>query len=207
MSSNFPPPQQPGGQNPYAPQPPQAPQPYAPSPYAGAPQGGAPGAPGGFNAAAYAPPAPIGAAPQKNPGIAIAAGVVAMLAVAFAYAGIMRAMAKDDGHYSEIGYIALAVGALVGVVLGKVGGRNPVLPFVGVVLALVGVFLGEMIGLSMIASHYASLSGVDISWFKVLTDHTGDIFRQWKHDFDVKSFIFLAIAGFEGFVITRRVAG
>ncbi|NUP43697.1 MAG: DUF1427 family protein [Streptomyces sp.] len=207
MSANFPPPQ-PGGQNPYAQQPPQAGQPQAPyaaSPYAGGPQPGA--APGGFNAAAYAPPAPVGAAQQKNPGIAILAGVVAMLAASFAYAGIMRAMAKDDGHYTEVGYIALAVGLLVGAVLGKVGGRNPALPVVGVVLSLLGVFLGEMMGLSMIASHYASLNGVDMSWFKVLTDHFGDVFKEWKHDFDFKSFLFLAVAGAEGFVVTRRVAG
>ncbi|WP_333771385.1 hypothetical protein [Streptomyces sp. IBSBF 2435] len=203
MSSDFPPPQQPPvGQNPYAQQPPPGPQqPYAPSPYVTPPQGGAP-----FNAAAYAPPAPIGAPPRGNPGLAVVAGVAAMLVAAFAYAGIMRAMAKDDGHYTEVGYLALAVGLLIGFALGKIGGRNPVLPFVGIVLALLGVFLGEMVGLSMIASHYASQAGLDISWFSMLTDHGGDVFRQWKHDFDAKSFFFLAIAGLEGFVVTRRVA-
>lgn len=207
MSANYPPPQQPGGQNPYGqPQAGQPQSPYGATPYAGG-QPGQP-APGGFNAGAYAPPAPVGMAqPQKNPAVAVLAGVAVMLAAAFAYAGIMRAMAKDDGSYTEVGYIALAVGLLVGAVLGKVGGRNPALPIVGVVLALLGVFLGEMMGLSMIASHYASQNGLDISWFKVLTDHGGDVFKQWKHDFDFKSFLFLAIAGVEGFVVTRRVAG
>lgn len=195
LSANFPPPQQqpPAGQNPFAQQqyaPPQ--QPY-----------GAPG-PAGFNGAAYPPPP---AAPARdNAGLGILVGVAVMLVAVFAYGGIMRALAKDDGTYSEVGYAALAVGLLIGAAMGKVGGRNPVLPVVGAVLALVGVFLGEIVGLSMIASHYAALGGGDISWFTILTEHFSVVFDQWKEDFDVMSFFFLALAGVEGFVITKRVA-
>lgn len=201
MSSNFPPPS--GGQNPYAQQqygPPAAAP--APSPYAAGPVPGQPGHP----APAWAPPAPV-AARRDNVALGILAGVAVMLVAIFAYAGIMRAMAKDDGHYSEVGYIAIVVGLLVGAAIGKVGGRNPALPVAGLVLAVLGVFFGEIVGLAMIASHYASLSGQSISWFSVLTQHFGDVFRQWKHDFDVKTFLFLALAGLEGFVVTRRVAG
>ncbi|HEY5837323.1 hypothetical protein [Streptomyces sp.] len=194
MSANYPPPQQPpAGQNPFAQQPYGPPQP----PY------GAP-APAGFNGPAYPPP-PVAPA-RDNAGLGIVVGVAVMLVAVFAYAGIMRAMAKDDGTYSEVGYAALGVGLLIGAAMGKAGGRNPVLPIAGLVLSLLGVFLGEIVGLSMIASHYAALGGADISWFTVLTDHFGDVFDQWKHDFDVTSFFFLALAGVEGFVITRRVA-
>jgi xanthosine utilization system XapX-like protein len=148
--------------------------------------------------------APVTAARRDNPGLGVLVGVAATVVAVFAYAGIMRAMAKDDGHYSEVGYVAIGVGLLVGAVVGKAGGRNPALPVVGLVLSVLGVFFGEIVGLSMIASHYASLGGESISWFSLLTDHFGDMFRQWKHDFDVKSFLFLALAGLEGFVIARR---
>ncbi|MEV6005457.1 hypothetical protein AB0M29_01465 [Streptomyces sp. NPDC051976] len=190
MSANYPPPQQ-SGQNPYGQQPPQ----YGQQPY-GAPQPQ-------FGAGGYPPPAPVAPA-RDNVGLGLAVGFVAAIIAAFAYAGIMRAMAKDDGHYTEVGYVAIGVGLLVGFALGKVGGRNPLLPVAGIVLSLLAVFFGEILGLSMIASHYASLGGADISWFKVFTDHFGDMFKQWKHDFDVKSFFFLAIAGAEGFAVARR---
>lgn len=202
MSSSYPPPQPqpPAGQNPYGQQPYAPP---APGPY-GAPAPGAPGAPGAFNPAGYPPPAPV-AAQRDNLGMGVLVGVAAMIVAIFAYAGIMRAMAKDDGHYSEVGYVAIGVGLLIGAAMGKIGGRNPALPVIGLALSVLGVFFGEIVGLSMIASHYASLDGVSISWFSMLTHHFGDIFRQWKHDFDVKSFLFLALAGLEGFAITRRI--
>ncbi|WP_031516439.1 DUF1427 family protein [Streptomyces sp. NRRL F-5123] len=207
MSANYPPPQQPGGQNPYGPPQPGQPQsPYGASPYAGG-QPGAP-APGGFNAGAYAPPAPVGMAPeQKNPGVAILAGVAVMLVAALAYAGLMRAMSKDDGSYTEISYIALAVGLLVGLVVGKLGGRNPALPVVAGLLSVLGVFLGEFVGYSMIISHVLSAHDLgDMSWFKILTDHTSDVWKFYKHDFDFKSFLFLALSGVVGFVTTKRVS-
>jgi hypothetical protein len=201
MSSNYPPPQQPGGQNPFGQQG-QPQQQYAPpqgqSPY------GAPQAPGGFNGG-YPPPAPTAPA-RDNVALGIIVGFVAMLVGVFVYAGIMRAMAKDDGSYSEVSYVAIGVGLLVGAAVGKLGGRNPVLPFVSLLLAVTGVFFGEIVGLSMIASHYADLSGQDISFVTILTDHFSVLFDQWKEDFDFMSFAFLAAAAASGFVVTKRLA-
>ncbi|SHK62377.1 hypothetical protein [Actinacidiphila paucisporea] len=207
MSANYPPPQQPPGQNPYAQQPPQGPpappqQPYAPSPYAAPPQGGAaPGgfnapAPGGFNAAAYAPPAPIGAAPAGNPGLGVAAGIAAALIAAVIYGLLIK------GTKHEIGYAALAVGAVVGFALAKVGGRNPALPFIGVPLALLGVYLGQLFGIALLISDISGAPGV-VSLF---TDHFSALQDTWKHAMDGKDYFFFAIAGIEGFVVTKRVA-
>ncbi|MBN6546032.1 hypothetical protein, partial [Actinacidiphila bryophytorum] len=207
MSSSNYPPQQPGGQNPYAQQPPQpaAPQqPYAPSPYV-TPQQGAPApAPGGFNAGAYAPPAPVGMTQQqKNPGVAVLVGIVAMVVGALVYAGIMRALAKDDGHYVQVGYVALAIGLLVGVAVGKLGGRNDALPVVAGVLSVVGVFLGQFMGFAMCISHWESVAthGGGDSWTHILFSQTGDLWKYYKDEFHFMTFVFLAIAGVEGFVI------
>jgi hypothetical protein len=199
MSSNYPPPpQQPGGQNPYAQQPPQNPQapqqPYAPSPYVTPPQGAAPG---GFNAAAYAPPAPIGAAPAGNPTLGVIAGFAAALISAVIYGLLIK------GTKHEIGYAALAVGALVGFALAKAGGRNPALPFLGIPLALFGVYAGQIFGLALIAASIPGYPGA----MTMLTDHYSVLQDAWKDAMDAKDFLFFAIAGVEGFVVTKRVAG
>lgn len=204
MSSNYPPPQPPpGGQNPYAQQPPQpqgpqspqAPQqPYAPSPYITPPQQGAPGA---FNAGAYAPPAPIGAAPAGNPGLGVVAGIAALLVGALIYGLLIK------GTNREISYAAVGVGILVGFAVGKVGGRNPALPFIGVPLALLGVYLGQIYGIALVLSDFPGAPGV----MNILTHHYSVVQDNWKHVMHAKEIFFFAIAGLEGFVITKRVAG
>ena len=208
MSANFPPPS--GGQNPYAQQQPQQQQPQSPygaSPYAGGtPAPGAP-APGGFNASAYAPPAPVGGVQQGNPGVGVAVGIVAMVVGIFVYAFIMRAVSGTDGDIKQISYVSLAVGAIVGLAVGKFGGRNPSLPVVAAVLGVLAVFLGDFVGICMVVSHVASAHGGDISWFSILTDHTGDVWKQYKHDFGFWSFLSLAIGGAMGFGTAKRVAG
>lgn len=204
MSANYPPP--PGGQNPYGQQPPQPQSPYGASPYAG----GAPGAPapGGFNASAYAPPAPIGTTSQGNPGLGVVLGVVGMVIGLFIYAGLMRALSKDDGSHTEIGYVAVVVGGLVGFAVGKFGGRNPALPVVAAALGVLGVFLGQYVGYSMIGSHVYAAHGVDAgSWWTWATKHHSAVWAQYKHDFGFKTFLFLAIGGVVGFGATKRVAG
>jgi hypothetical protein len=202
MSSSNYPPQQPGGQNPYAQQPPQPPQqpaapqqPYAPSPYVNPQQGGA--APGGFNAGAYAPPAPIGAAPAGNPGLGVVAGIAAALVAAVIYGLLIK------GTKHEIGYAAIAVGAIVGFALAKVGGRNPSLPFIGIPLALLGVYLGQLFGIALLISDIPGAPGV----MSLFTQHFSVLQDTWKDAMDGKDYFFFAIAGLEGFVITKRVAG
>lgn len=197
MSANYPPPQ-PGG-NPYAQQPPQQqPQsPYPASPYAAPAPGGAPGAaPGGFNAAAYAPPAPMGAAPGGNVGLGVVAGFAAALVAAVLYGLLIR------GTKHEIGYAAVAVGALVGFALAKVGGRNPALPVIGIPLALFGVYAGQVFGIALLMATLPGAPGV----MTILTDHYGLVNSAWKDAMDGMDFFFYAIAAVEGFVITKRVA-
>lgn len=172
------PPQQPQdpGQNPYAQQP-QPPQPY--------------GQPGGF------PPPPPAAGLRGNAGLAIAAAVVAMLVSAAIYGLILKEAEV------QIGYLAVGIGALIGLALGKLGGSNPVLPFIGAVLGLLGVYLGQVFGIAMVFTDLPGAPG----FFEVLTQHFGDINEGLKSELEVVDYLFYALGGVAGFSITRKFAG
>jgi hypothetical protein len=212
MSANYPPPQQPAGQNPFAGPPagspyaqPQGGNPYGqpPSPY-GAP--GAPGAPQAapaFNPAAYPPP--MAARREGNVGLGIVAGVVVAVVAALAYGGLLRAMSKSDGTTTEFRYAALAVGALVGLAMGKVGGRHVAMPIVAVVLALAAVVFGEIFGGALIISHVFSAHGESMPVSQLLLHHLGTLFKAWKSDFGAMRVFFLLFAAVAAFGLAKRM--
>lgn len=186
MSANFPPPQQPG------------PSPYAQPP--AAPYGQQPG----FNGGAYPPPAGPAARPD-NTAMGILVGVGATIVMALVYGGILRAMSKNDGTFYEFRLIALGVGIVIGLVVGKFGGRNPLLPVLAIVFALAAVVLGELFGDALIISHYVNSHGGQLSVSDILFHHFGDLFKTWKHDFNVKRAFFLIFAGLAAFGLAKRV--
>lgn len=179
--------------------------------YAATAPGYAPPAPG------YAPPAPgygppqpgwtpppapgvpfgtTGAGQENNrPGLAIVAGIGAMLLLVVVYAGIVDATKHD---YS---YMALGVGLVLGLVLAKVGGRHPSLPVVALVLALLAIFLGEMAGIALL------LHGQEGVGYGTIMSHLGDLFSAWKATRNTAGVFFFVIGGVEAFVFTRRFAG
>lgn len=188
----------------------QPPAPGAPAPGYGtpAPGYGAPAAPG------YGTPAPGYGAPQTpwagypvtsagqadenaRPGLAIVAGVGAMLVSAAVYAGII------DATREQYSIMALLVGLLVGFALGKLGGRNNALPFVAAVLALAGIFLGQLFGEALLVA-----KDLDSSATTVLFQQTSGLFDVWRHD-NLENFsaIFYLVGALEAFVFTRRFAG
>ncbi|WP_055586206.1 hypothetical protein [Peterkaempfera griseoplana] len=195
---------------PPAPQPQPQPQPDVQPPVAGAPvppPAGAFGAPvpppaGQFGAPLPPPspylqaPAPAASPTTSRAALGLLAGVAAALVGAAVYGGIIR------GTNHEFSYAALAVGALVGAALGKVGGRSQTLPILGVPLALLGVFLGQMFGLALLAAHDAGMS-VSV----VLSDHAGVIYDLWKDQLSPMDVLFFGIAGVEGFLFAKRTAG
>ncbi|MFF2329873.1 MULTISPECIES: hypothetical protein [unclassified Streptomyces] len=196
---------QPAGGNPFAGQQPDAPtgnpfasqqpgQPGAPTgnPFAGQQPGayGQPGQPGvPFGGAPFAPPAPA----RNNLGL----GLLAALVAALVAAGIYGAIIGATKH--EIGYAAVGVGALVGFAAGKVGGRNPALPVIGAALALVGVYLGQLLGEAFIISKQLPLSVSEIFF-----DHFSDLNKVWKEDASVMSFVFFAVAAVVAFSAARK---
>ncbi|WEV25927.1 hypothetical protein OYE22_12515 [Streptomyces sp. 71268] len=150
----------------------------------------------------HRPPPP---APQGNAGLALLAGVAAALVGGVLYAFLLSALADTDGQQPEItqfAYAGVALGALVGFVVAKLGGRNQGLWIVGAVFALIAVFLGEMYGYALVASDFlsnvAERMGGDSSQAPsandLFFDHFGDLYDGWKEDADAVTYIFMALS-------------
>ncbi|MEU9094681.1 hypothetical protein ACIOEW_11450 [Streptomyces sp. NPDC087901] len=193
MSTPVPPPNQPHDAqpqpgNPYAAQPGQ-PQPGAPTgnPFAGQQPVGAPYGGG----APFAPVAPA----RNNVGLGILVAFVAALVAAGIYGAIIGATEH------EIGYAAVGVGALVGLAAGKLGGRNPALPVVSAVFALLGVYLGQLLGAAILLSDIIPLSVSEIFF-----DHFGDLSKAWKEEIDFMGVVFFVVAGVVAFSTARKTS-
>ncbi|MFG3495354.1 hypothetical protein [Streptomyces sp. NPDC047928] len=159
------------------------------------------GGPGVEPTAPY--PAQPAAPARSNVTLGIVVGVVAMVVGALVYGGIMRAFGKENGEYTEIGYAALGVGALVGFAVGKVGGANPLLPVISAPLALAGVFAGQLFGFALLISWW---SGGELSAVTILTENLGDLIDGWKEEADVMTWLFLAIGGITAFSAAKKSA-
>ncbi|MGW1186173.1 hypothetical protein ACWD7Y_25010 [Streptomyces drozdowiczii] len=151
-------------------------QPQGGNPFAGGQQpGGAPfGAP-----APFIPPAPPA---RNNLGLGLVAAVVAALVGALVYGLIL-------GNFEhEIGYLAVGVGFLVGFAASKVGGANTVTTVVSAVLSVAAVYLGQLVGISIVFSDLA-----DESATSVFFDHFDLLTKAWNQASDVKTYVFLAL--------------
>lgn len=132
-------------------------------------------------------------------GLGTLAGLAVMAVAALAYGALLRATMSAGGAYHEFTFAALAVGLAVGAATGLAGGRNAALPVVGLLLAMVGVFLGEIVGLALISAYRNGTPVTD-----VVIRHYGTLFGDWRRQVDVMSCVFLFLAGVEGFIVTRR---
>ncbi|MEV7612268.1 hypothetical protein [Streptomyces sp. NPDC089799] len=150
--------------------------------------------------AQFQPPAPdsltpVAPAPARsgNVGLGIAAAFVAALVTAAAYGGIIGA----TGY--QIGYAAVAVGFVIGLAAGKLGGSNPVLPVLAAVLSLAAVFGGQMFGIVLIAADelHADVGTILDLGFSVLFD-------GWKEAAGPMEFLFFAIGAVAAFQGTRK---
>ncbi|MFJ9621379.1 hypothetical protein [Streptomyces sp. NPDC101181] len=194
MSHPVPPsdqPQQPyGGRppegNPYANQPgqPAAPtgSPYGQPPATGNPFAGQGPQPGPYGGAPFAPAPPP--APARNN---IALGVLAALGAALV-AGVLYGVLSGSIE-REIGYAALGVGFLTGFAASKSGGRNPAIVAAAALFSLGAVYLGQLVGMSMVM---ADAAGVPFS--EVFFDHFDTVTKVWKEEADFMTYLFLALA-------------
>ncbi|MBT2396060.1 hypothetical protein [Streptomyces sp. ISL-100] len=143
------------------------------------------------------PQAPAPAAPARdNVALGVAAAFAAALVTAGIYGGIIGATKY------QIGFAAVGVGYLIGLVAGKVGGRNPALPVVSAILSLGAVYLGQLLGLAIAISDMLRLTVTELFFenFELLT--TG-----WKEEAGPMSFLFLAIGAFAAFSAAKKSAG
>ncbi|MFD9910573.1 hypothetical protein [Streptomyces sp. NPDC059063] len=176
-------PQQPYGQQPQQPQQPYGQQPYAPFP----PQ-----------QQGYQPPMTVPAPPppaRDNVGLGLVAAFVTALVAAGVYGAVIGATER------EIGWAAIGVGALVGLVAGKVGGRNPALSVVAAVLSLGAVYLGQLVGAAMVVA-----DKVNVGFSEMFFDHFDLLQEGWKEDADAMTFVFFLIAAVAAFGGAKRAA-
>jgi hypothetical protein len=191
MSQSTPPPSGPPVDNPYAgqPGPPAAPQQDADK--SGFPQQGVPqGAPQpGFPMAPVAPAAPA----RDNLVLGLAAAVGAALVAAGVY-GVIIGVTKH-----EIGWAAVGVGFLIGLAAGRVGGRNPILPIVSVILSAASVYLGQLVGEAMIGA-----KDYGVGFNEVFFNHFDVVQEAWKSEADPLTFVFFAIAAYVAFSSAKK---
>ncbi|MFD7559016.1 MULTISPECIES: hypothetical protein [unclassified Streptomyces] len=148
-----------------------------------------PPAPDSFTEAPAPAPARTG-----NIGLGIAAAVVAALVTAAAYGAIIGA----SGY--QIGYAAVAVGAVIGLAAGKLGGSNPVLPVLSGLLSLAAVFGGQLFGIAWLAAEQLGVKTTDI-----LGEGVSPLVDAWKEVSSPMTFLFLAIGAYAAFQSARKV--
>ncbi|MFF3862007.1 hypothetical protein [Streptomyces sp. NPDC002209] len=152
------------------------------------------------------PPAPDSATPAVpypaepartgNIGLGIAAAVVAALAAAAAYGGIMNAIDR------QVGYAAVGVGILVGFAAGKLGGKNPVLPVVGAILSIGAVYLGQLFYIALALADLGNVGLGDVL-SNVGVSGLGD---YWQKGAEAMDYVFLVIGGFVAFGTAKKAS-
>ncbi|MYX02925.1 hypothetical protein GTY72_25400 [Streptomyces sp. SID8378] len=179
-------------------------QPVEGNPYAGQPGQPAPAAPTG-NPYGQQPPAPTGnpfAGQQPGQGAPFGGGApfapapparnnlllgVAVALGAAIVAGILYGVIAGSIE-REVGYAAVGVGFLVGFAASKVGGSNPAVIAASAVFSIGGVYLGQLIGISMILSDLAQ-----IPFSEVVGDHFDTVTKAWSEEADFMTYLFLGL--------------
>lgn len=150
--------------------------------------------PGPYGSGPYGGPPPQPPRREGNPGLGIVAGVVAMLVAAGLYGFIVKSLEIQST------YFGLGVAALIAFAIGKIGGSHPALPIVAVLLALVGVMLGQLTAITLDGADELNMSVLD-----VLSEYSSEIFKAWKEDLGFVDILVYAFAGFGAFGITKSV--
>ncbi|WP_434595227.1 hypothetical protein [Streptomyces sp. A5-4] len=141
------------------------------------------------------PNAPAPAPVRDNVGL----GVAAAFGVALVTAGIYGAIVGATEY--QIGFAAVGVGYLIGLVAGKIGGRNPALPVVAAILSLGAVYLGQLLGLAIVG---ADLLKTTVS--ELFFQNFDLLMEGWKEEAGPMTFLFLAIGAFAAFSAAKKSA-
>ncbi len=123
------------------------------------------------------------------------AALVVALVTAGLYGWLIGAMER------EVGYAAIGVGLLVGLVAGRVGGRSPVLPVVAALFSLGAVYAGQLVGEAVMGSKQ-----LPVSTQTLLTDHLDLVQEAWRADADFLTVVFFLIAAGAAFSATKKGA-
>ncbi|MEV6108626.1 hypothetical protein AB0M28_28575 [Streptomyces sp. NPDC051940] len=127
--------------------------------------------------------------------IALGAGLVAAVIAAVVYSYVVKAgydfdLDKGEVSITRYTYAAIGVGALIGAVIGKLGGRNIALWIVGAVLAAVAILFGELYGAGLAADE---MTKGEVSAFSIFTDGLVDNIKGWADALTGKEWAFLVL--------------
>ncbi|MEV8323187.1 hypothetical protein ACFV84_29715 [Kitasatospora sp. NPDC059811] len=128
--------------------------------------------------------------PRRRTALAVALAVLAMLLGGLAY-GCAPARAADS-----LGWLAIALAALVALPLGRLGGRSRVLPLLGALLAACALLLGQLTG-QLRRVHAAGPGPRGLPH---------DALAHWRAELRALDLAFYGIALVGGFLLTRRTA-
>ncbi|MFD0571879.1 hypothetical protein ACFQ0T_24985 [Kitasatospora gansuensis] len=95
----------------------------------------------------------------------------------------------------------IGIAAAVTFTLGRLGGRNPVLPVVSAVLTVFGLFFGQLFTTALFGHEETGLSVVDL-----LTSQLDLTFEVWKSARDFMDLLFYGIAVYFGYTYTAKFA-
>ncbi|MFB7905139.1 hypothetical protein ACFC1T_01740 [Kitasatospora sp. NPDC056076] len=151
----------------------------------------APGMPG-VPVTGYTPdtPTPRRRAPRRRTALALALALLATLLGGLAY-GCAPLRAADS-----LGWLTIAQAGLVALPLGRLGGRNPLLPPLGALLAAGALLLGQL------TQHLRLLLATTPTPHPLLPQ----TLTGWRGDLRPLDLAFYAIALIGGFLLTRRSA-
>ncbi|MDJ0466479.1 hypothetical protein [Streptomyces sp. H27-C3] len=141
------------------------------------------------------PNAPAPAPVRDNVGL----GIAAAFGVALVTGGIYGAIVGATEY--QIGFAAVGVGYLIGFVAGKVGGRNPALPVVAVILSLGAVYIGQLLGIAILNAEEAGATVPELFF-----ENLDVLMEIWKLEAGAMTFVFLAIGAFAAFSAAKKSA-
>lgn len=139
-----------------------------------------------------AAPAP---ATPKAPGPAIVAAVGAALVAGLAYGFLAKTIDR------EIGWAVFGIAAAVSFALGKLGGNNPLLPPIGAVLSVVGLFFGQIFAIALFAHQELGASFIDL-----LISRSDITFEAWQETRGFMDLLFYGFAVYGGLTFTKKFA-
>ncbi|MFN2538506.1 MAG: hypothetical protein ABR549_10205 [Mycobacteriales bacterium] len=108
----------------------------------------------------------------------------------------------------KIGYAAVGVGALTGLLAGRLGGGAPQLPAVSAAVGLVGCFVGDLLTDAHVLSSELHDRGTDLSMFRILrtaVEHPSAFgWPLYKAGFGFLDVVFYAFAALAAFRLATR---
>ena len=103
-------------------------------------------------------------------------------------------------RHTDLGFAAVGVGSLTGLLAGRTGGGHPRLPAIAAAIGVLGCVAGDF----LIDAHLVATAN-SVSSVSVITEHTSFLWSAYKYDFDVLTGAFYLFAGMAAFRLATQL--